>query len=704
MPAASSYASAEHKTMTGTSIASLNVSDLTFQELIGLFIRRKWIILICILVFGTLGWLYSSKFSATEFSKEFKVVIAGRTQSSPAVNPGDALESFTVRETQYDVLTQISMIQSGDVQLATLKAIGFSEAEAIKDPDSMPRIKSVTQVGVSNTVAIVVTAATKQGAEDFARELPNVYGSSIKSDQTAMINEIVQELDNDIFNLSKDLSDKQTELVSLLSQNEIIDAATEARSRVGEQHQAENSLAAAQADLAGAEAKLNELIGQTAGIPEYIDEVTSVTNRDELEAAKKALRDLESDRAIAIITYAADHPIVEELDTKIKAQKAVVDATPDTVETTRSVKNAAFAEHQLRLRSAEADRSSADARVISLAVEVQNRQADIDGLEPVRRDSLLLESEIDELKAALTKKRAARDDLAIRSSRVLEPVQNLDAGTEAGQTKPRWLMNLLLSVVFGMTFGALIAITRDLALDHVNHPSEAAAIAGVDILARIPIRASSRQPIISDPETARAFESYRILRAGLLLRLREENESAVIVTGTNSGEGKSVVTGNLAVAMASDGLRTLVVDANMRNSSMPQLFSRAANQGLAEVISGSVSLQAAIQDTEYSGLQILGAGSLEVSPTEALSSPEMMSLVEQMKAGWDIVIFDTAGAGSVADTLELTRIVKNVLFVVQPEKTNKSRMEQTLSFLRRAEGRIIGLVLNKDPGAKDRIS
>ena len=685
--------------MPGTSAYSMSVSELTFGELLRLFGRRKWIIIINVLIAAAIGVLISY-FSEPEYEMSFRILLEGKTQANN-LSGGGVFAELTPGGLKYDVPTQMEILKSNRVYATTLEEAGIPIPKTVEEAAKAPKIR-IDQVDVSQVVLVNVRAGNPDDVRNIASALPRVYDDMIRTDQTDQVSRLKESLQNKLKEVDEKIDKARQDLVKFQTENAIIDAQTQTQMDVNEQQRTQQQYETALADEEGARAALQSLESQT--VPKEIEEVQEQTNNQEQREARARLVQLRADRDQLLTKYYEDHPRVKAIDAQIASLEAYVrDELPPTE--TNKVKrlNPDYLQHQEKIRNARAALRSAQARRNSLESIASTSTVDTVRLGQVRLEINRLEDEIEELRLSKRSYQATVDALDREDTAVVSPVISLDTSNSlVEQTKPRWTLNLVLAIAIGFLVGAFVAIARDMSLDKINYPAEAVGIAGADVLARIPERARNRPALIEDPSRARAFEAYRILRSSVLAAMQNSGVNSVLLTSSERQVGKTVVSGNLGVACALDGKKTVVVDANLRQPKVDKLFKVNAEKGLTNVIAGEIGLEAALVDGPVEGLQILSAGTMLANPTESIASAEMRRIIEQLRQNFDVVIVDAPDSLTVADSIELARTVQNVVFVAELEHTNKTRFDQALSFMRQAKGSVIGLVLNRDESARER--
>jgi len=168
-----------------------------------------------------------------------------------------------------------------------------------------------------------------------------------------------------------------------------------------------------------------------------------------------------------------------------------------------------------------------------------------------------------------------------------------------------------------------------------------------------------------------------------------------MVTSTIPAEGKSSTASNLAIAMALDGRRIVLVDADLHRPQLDSRFGLARQPGLTNVLAAQATLEDALQETDIPGLRILTSGVLPPNPAELLNSMAMDELLEAMKEVADTVIFDSPPCLATADAQVLSAKVDGVIYVMELGKVRKSAVQRSFELLHQAHAHVLGVVFNK---------
>lgn len=196
-----------------------------------------------------------------------------------------------------------------------------------------------------------------------------------------------------------------------------------------------------------------------------------------------------------------------------------------------------------------------------------------------------------------------------------------------------------------------------------------------------------------DPHSA-AAERYRTLRTRISHREEAMPVRTLMVTSPAARDGKSLTVANLALTMAQELQRRVVlVDADFRGSSIHSLFGFEDTPGLAEVLSGQATLEEALIYMPDQQLTILPSGQTPAFPTELLGSTSMRRTVDTLRGRFDRVLFDMPAVVPLADAGALAPMVDGVLIVVRAGATQRPALDKALSVF--DEQKLLGVVLNE---------
>ena len=192
----------------------------------------------------------------------------------------------------------------------------------------------------------------------------------------------------------------------------------------------------------------------------------------------------------------------------------------------------------------------------------------------------------------------------------------------------------------------------------------------------------------------KAEEYYNALRTNI--QLSGNNLQVISITSVKPGEGKSTTSTNIAWAFARAGYKTLLVDADIRNSVMSGVFkSREKITGLTEFLSGTTDLSHGLCDTNVENLFVVQAGSISPNPTALLQSENFSTMIDTLRKYFDYIIVDTAPIGIVIDAAIITQKCDASVLVTAAGEANRKDVQNAKDQLEQTNKPFLGVVLNK---------
>ena len=279
------------------------------------------------------------------------------------------------------------------------------------------------------------------------------------------------------------------------------------------------------------------------------------------------------------------------------------------------------------------------------------------------------------------------------------------AVTPAAPVGPNLPLAVALGLFVGAILGAGLAIIRGLRDNKVGGRDELAQHLGAPVMAVIPRvegwdHAEKAELVTSEEPGAPASEAYRTLATNIRFFRSQQPLRVLVVTSAMPSEGKSATAANLAVVLAETGLRTVLVDADLRRPRASRFLGVTDRAGLREALEGTRDLVDVIQATDTENLWIVGAGSIPPDPVSMLAGPNADAVFEGLRRVADIVVCDAPPVLPVADASVLAEESDAVLFVHDPSISNRTALEDAVRQLRTAGGAIIGGVYNNVSAAQ----
>ena len=281
---------------------------------------------------------------------------------------------------------------------------------------------------------------------------------------------------------------------------------------------------------------------------------------------------------------------------------------------------------------------------------------------------------------------------------------------------PKVYLNLFLGVFFGLLLGIAVAYGREYFEDSIKKKEDLEEM-GLRVLGTIPaikkdklpapsrkhqknwniIRAKEVFPylITHKKSYSTISEAYRAIRTSIYFSNRlQKRKKTILLTSPGPWEGKSTTTANLAITMAQKGLKTLLVDSDLRRPILDVLFTGSHRKvGLTNYLAREINWQEAVRETTVNGLYLIPAGVGVKNASEILSSKLMWSFIEEVKKEYGIVLFDSPPLLPVTDGAVLAALVDGVILIAKMGKTSRDGIKRSIDILKDVNAKIIGTVL-----------
>jgi capsular exopolysaccharide synthesis family protein len=341
-------------------------------------------------------------------------------------------------------------------------------------------------------------------------------------------------------------------------------------------------------------------------------------------------------------------------------------------------------------------------------------------LEPTQQRINEIEAELAELapgeleRAGLqVELQALQEQIASQTSNPgdsLRIVERAAANTNPVSPKPK--RDALLALIAALVLGACAIYLRDLLFDRYGSAQDAARDLGLQLLGEIP-KGRGNEP---------AVEAFRSLRTAMVFALERsgnyqgngtgEGAGTVLVTGAESGCGKSYVSANISRTLATEGRRVTAVDGDLRRPTLHETFRTSLSPGLSDLLveeeapdAGAVAVN--VRLTQSAGapsgeLQMVPAGAHAEDAVESLSSTRMKDIVRFLRSDNDMVVFDSPPTLVVVDPVVLARYADGVVFVIDSRHTRRRDARRAIEALRATGAPLLGFAFNRSNAKQTR--
>ncbi|MFM7404060.1 MAG: polysaccharide biosynthesis tyrosine autokinase [Erythrobacter sp.] len=252
-------------------------------------------------------------------------------------------------------------------------------------------------------------------------------------------------------------------------------------------------------------------------------------------------------------------------------------------------------------------------------------------------------------------------------------------------------------IVIGTLFGGIYILVRNVMSRGVIDTPELERM-GLQVYGIIPVLDAAQRSSAEKNGLAlgsrEIAESMKSLRTALHFGLSTATSKIVAITSAHPSAGKSFCSRNLAAAYAEAGQKVCLVDADMRKGVQAKSLRLSARGGLSEVLSGSLSVEQALQVGPVNGLYVLHAGTVPPNPSELLMGPRFGALLETLSEKVDLIILDAPPVLAVTDPLIIAKHADCTLFVARHLVTREPEITESMRLFGLNNVKLAGALLN----------
>ena len=280
-------------------------------------------------------------------------------------------------------------------------------------------------------------------------------------------------------------------------------------------------------------------------------------------------------------------------------------------------------------------------------------------------------------------------DLAIPKTSVVEITAIAEPGKDP--VRPNKPLNITLGIVFGLIVGIGLAFFIEYLDTSVKTIDDVERSFQAPVLGVIPQNVGV---LADEGAESRYAEAYRVLRTNILFARKDEALTTIVMVSAGAGEGKSTTSLNLATVFAQAGMRTLIVDSDLRRPTLHKLLHVANDIGLTNYLLKQNSLEEVIQTTGVPMLNFMASGKLPSSSMSILNSVQMKDMIADLKHRYDFVFFDSPPILGVSDASVLASEVDMVIQVIQYRRYPQPMSLRAKQVIEKVGGTFMGIVLN----------
>jgi capsular exopolysaccharide synthesis family protein len=344
-----------------------------------------------------------------------------------------------------------------------------------------------------------------------------------------------------------------------------------------------------------------------------------------------------------------------------------------------------------------------DQEILATQQEILDLQTQIQRIRHAKSTGPVDAAALQDLDTRLSSLRATYASFLTFSSRSAANVLTLiqPATPPEGPSAPRTLINTILAIAATVSLVLGWIFARDYLDDRVKRVEDVEVATGQAPIAVLPeIKATRKRgklrfPMLDSPLSQDA-EAFRSLRTNLEFARADTRLRSLLVTSWLAEEGKTTTAGNLAVAFAQAGRRTILVDADLYDPGVHRMFGLSNVPGLTALLeTDAADPSDLVRATSIDGLALLTTGPLPPNPAELIHSGRMQALLVRLEQMADLVIIDGPPMSGAADAAVLSTMVSGTLLIVRAGRTRRGALRQAMAVLARLGAHLRGVAVNR---------
>ena len=677
--------------------------------------RWWWLVLVCTLLAGGVAFLVMNSRAPLYEAATTLLIKPGQDAKTSEYNLLVAGERLA--------LTYAQMIKGKPVLDTIITAYGLEET-----PESLARKISAVPIRDTQLILLTVADSSAEQAALIANALAEAFTEYTQTLNTQRYAVSLESLQEEIDTFSESIDEIQSQVDTLTASK--IEAETNLTRLESSLGSSQEEYRIIQQDYSDLQLIVNQLkgnvkIAESANVPEsdlqppFIATVSLLFEDDQL--------------ASTYIQMLSWQPVLEAV-----IEQLGLDITPETL--ANKIATSPISGAQL-VRINVSDNDSAQAVILADAFagefvaqvqdmlaqpyseslnNIQSQMEDLSGgidqiEEEINQETTVKiqsETELVSLETSLAENRSDRRSLlqdyqqllltASSSSETITVTEPARVPINSSQSN---FLFIALATLVGFMIGIGAAFLLEYLDDTIKSPDVIRQALGMDTIGTIPRLSNQDQDLISVAQPRSPIsETFRMLGNNLRVYGEEKPLRTILVTSPNPEEGKSVLSANLAVTLAASGLKTALVDADLRRPRQQELFKLKSNEGLTGCLLDGI-VDGKLQPTKVAGLSVITCGEyLPSYPTELLNSQSMAKILDQLTSQFDIILIDSPPMLAFADAAVLAPLMDGVLLVLKSGETRLAEVKQSVENLEHVRANLIGLVLNGAPIQKNRYS
>jgi succinoglycan biosynthesis transport protein ExoP len=679
-------------------VGDASEDNFNLQEFLAVFYRRRWIMLGTFLLIFVVGMVNTLR-QRPIFEATAKILVSKDAGVFGGSSDLDIVNDLKEFKRSGSVDTQVEIISSPDLLEEAYSGLSLANRQKGFGSTALPfwavRVSAKKDTDI---IVISVRAYDKAAAATLANKVATTYFDRDVEQSNQATRKVRQYVEANLSKVRQDLNRANAQLSAFKQSTRLIAPQAQITKSA-------ELVATMQADLEEAhtelEANRNALVVlKEEALREKADVISNTTlaRNPEYAAILAELNTLQQERTKLQEEFTPQAEEVRATEAKIQRTEARLKKVATTVVSSQMHARNPIRDDLVReFMTTTAKQAALAARIQVLTQALRLREAETRTLPERERKLTNLAQEVALLQRTFDMLTEKNHSLVMNEQATL-PNGRLISNARAPQEPilPRPKQKAILFFLLGSICAVVLALLIDRLDDRVHSQEETESLTSSVTVGAVPlVRDETPMLIHQVSHHSSLLESFRILRNNVSFAFIDRPLKILAVTSPGPGEGKSTITANLAIAMAMDGKRVLVVDLDLRRPYMHNLLKSPRDVGFTNVITGTATLEQAIVATEVEGLSFLSTGPLPPNPPEVLNSQHSRQLFHQLIELYDVVLIDCPPSSGLSDIQVISTMADGVILIVSLNMTMKSRLRMAMRTLTQVDAPLIGVVLNR---------
>lgn len=659
--------------------------------------RRRWLILL-----GTLAALIAVAF----WNYNSEPLYIGRTtvmESKSIKDLGVPLYQSQLVSSPTDLQLQISNLGN----LATSQRVMQNAAQTLSDlglnydARRILAATSVTPVRDTNILAIEVTLpdaeAAKVAADVVAAEFKKVYADL----NNASVSQSKEFIEAQIEATHAAMVRAQNAVKKYKEESGIIQIDQQAASTIQRISRAEETASSTQIAHQAAAARSAQALKEVQGLNEWQESGKTVSRNPIWQRLSEQLVDLETKKASMLnggpgqSRRGANHPEVLAVQAQIdNVKQELLNTREEYVSGTSESKNPVYqnaANTYVNSRVEDVATAAQQTAAQNVANEARAEMAQLPEKE-ARMAELMVDLKTATDTYALMKNKLDEAKILEQQNKNEVALKTIDAAFVRPVDQKQGL-KIILALMLAPLMGVGVAFLLHYTDNTVKTVTDAEKLLDLPVLTAVPTSKAHSLPRQNCPEILDV--AYQMLTSNLWIATQENESNSIVMVSAEPDAGRSVTASNLAVSLAREGARVILVDSDLRKPTQHLIFNVENRVGLTNILSGGATLEDVLAPTRVPGLLLVPSGPIPDNPVKLLRSPEMKDFAQQISDLADFVIFDTPAGIAFPDPVLVASIVGNAVVVHSAGRVPRGSESELRARLDSVGIHLLGVVLNK---------